>query len=51
MGTVASLHGNKNNADARGGNAIYHARPDGFTVYVHSTAGTNTGTATAAYAT
>ena len=48
---VASLHGNKNNADARGGNAIYHARPDGFTVYVHSTAGTNTGTATAAYAT
>ena len=48
---VASLHGNKNNADARGGNAIYHASTTGFTVYVHSTAGTNTGTATAAYAT
>ena len=42
---VASLHGNKNNADARGGNAIYHASPTGFRVYVHSTAGTNTGTA------
>ena len=41
---VASLHGSTNHADARGGNAIYSASPTGFRVYVHSTAGTNTGT-------
>ena len=38
---VSALHGTQNNADARGGNAIYAASPEGFTVYVHSTAGAN----------
>ncbi len=38
---VASLHGHSNHADARGGSAIYSATPEGFHVYVHSTAGTN----------
>lgn len=38
---VASLHGHSNHADARGGSAIYSLNPQGFRVYVHSTAGTN----------
>ena len=42
---VASLHGTTNHADARGGSSIYSATPNGFRVYVHSTAGTGaTGT-------